>query len=74
MVSELKFLLDVPTSIPLNIACMLPCSGLTAYNSVQKIKPFIAEATFIKGKILSMLNGKPNPNFQRNVLFFQLIN
>lgn len=44
-----KFAVRVPDRIPLEVACMLPCSGVTAYNAVTAIMNKILEVTRIKG-------------------------
>ncbi|XP_066275406.1 alcohol dehydrogenase-like [Branchiostoma lanceolatum] len=38
-----KLLLKVPDSVAMDTACLLPCSGLTAYNAVTKIVPTVAD-------------------------------
>lgn len=50
MVPHRKFVLKVPESIPLDIACMLPCSGITAYSAMQKTKAEIERVTQYEGK------------------------
>jgi len=48
-VPESKFVLKVPDSVSLDIACMLPCSGITTYNAVTTVKPVIEEIVNIEG-------------------------
>ena len=43
-VPDCKFLVKVPENIPMDIACMLPCSGLTTYSAVQKTQSHVETA------------------------------
>nr|XP_002122007.1 uncharacterized protein LOC100183208 [Ciona intestinalis] len=52
-----QFLVKVPASIPLSIATMLPCSGLTTYNAVTTALPAIKKATAFKGKASMLIIG-----------------
>ncbi|XP_078585964.1 alcohol dehydrogenase-like isoform X2 [Branchiostoma floridae x Branchiostoma japonicum] len=38
---DAKLLLKVPDSVAMDTACLLPCSGLTAYNAVATIMPTV---------------------------------
>ncbi|XP_019640037.1 PREDICTED: uncharacterized protein LOC109481855 isoform X2 [Branchiostoma belcheri] len=40
---DAKLLLKVPDSLSMDTACLLPCSGLTAYNAVTKIVPTVSD-------------------------------
>ncbi len=46
---NLDILIKVPDSIPPEVACMLPCSGLTTFSALQKTKPFIEEGVQTRG-------------------------
>lgn len=46
---NLGILIKVPESIPPEVACMLPCSGLTTFSALQKTKPFIEEGVQTRG-------------------------
>jgi len=48
-VPDAKFAVKVPDSIPLEVACMLPCSGVTAYHAVSVIKPVVDNVTQNEG-------------------------
>ena len=50
MVPESTLVVKVPDSIPLDVACMLPCSGLTTYNAVTTVKPHVELVTKLEGK------------------------
>uniref|UniRef100_H2ZC39 Enoyl reductase (ER) domain-containing protein n=1 Tax=Ciona savignyi TaxID=51511 RepID=H2ZC39_CIOSA len=52
-----KFLVKVPASMPLSIATMLPCSGITTYNAVTTALPAIQKATTFKGKASMLIIG-----------------
>jgi len=49
VVPESKFVVKLPDSIPLDMACMLPCSAVTAYNAVSKALPVVEHATNYEG-------------------------
>ncbi|XP_039255066.2 alcohol dehydrogenase-like [Styela clava] len=40
-VPDTKFLIKVPDSIPMDVACLLPCSGVTTYSAIRKLRPYI---------------------------------
>lgn len=44
LVRETKFVMKVPDAIPMDVACMLPCSGLTAYSALLRAKPQVPES------------------------------
>lgn len=52
-----RFAVKVPSELSLSKACMLPCSGLTTYNAVSKIRPSIEQAVAKKGKASLMIVG-----------------
>nr|XP_002119381.1 uncharacterized protein LOC100184065 [Ciona intestinalis] len=56
-VREKKYLVKVPPSIPLEVACMLPCSGLTTYNAVTTLQPAIERMNKLKGSTSVLLVG-----------------
>ena len=43
LVHQLNILVKVPDSIPKEVACMLPCSALTAFTALKKAAPFLQE-------------------------------
>jgi len=49
VVQNSKYALKVPEKVPLDVACMLPCSGLTTFNAVQTLLPSITKVTKQKG-------------------------
>lgn len=57
VVSKKDFLVKVPDKIPMSIACMLPCSGLTSYNAVTTVAPTIEKAVQRKGKATLLIVG-----------------
>jgi len=56
-VSDVKFALKVPEKIPLSVACMLPCSGITTFNAVQALQPTIVKKTKQKGATSVLIVG-----------------
>jgi len=54
-VPDAKFAVKVPDSIPLEVACMLPCSGVTAYHAVSVIKPAVDNVTQNEGNNMKRL-------------------
>nr|XP_039254683.1 alcohol dehydrogenase-like [Styela clava] len=56
-VTNPKYVLKLPDNIPLDIAAMLPCSALTGYNAVSKVKPTIERFINAKGKATLLIIG-----------------
>ena len=48
---------QVPDSIPMDIACMLPCSAVTAYNALCKTKSHIQRALDARGAAYLLVAG-----------------
>ncbi|XP_022106942.1 uncharacterized protein LOC110988023 [Acanthaster planci] len=49
-VPDVRFLVPVPTSTPLEVACLLPCSGLTAFHAIEETLEFVKKVTQIAGR------------------------
>ena len=49
IVREEKYALKVPNSVPLEVACMLACSGLTTYNAVSALRKEVERTNGFKG-------------------------
>ena len=45
----MSFIIRVPDEISLEVACMVPCSAITAYSAVTKLKQSVQEALEIRG-------------------------
>lgn len=56
-VCHYKYVLKVPESLPLDIAGMLTCSGVTGYNAVENVKPTIERFVESKGKATLLIIG-----------------
>ncbi|CAK8696742.1 unnamed protein product [Clavelina lepadiformis] len=56
-VPDTKFVVKVPDSVPLNVACMLPCSGLTTFSAVKVAKVAVEKTTLYKGKASLLVIG-----------------
>nr|XP_039270068.1 alcohol dehydrogenase-like [Styela clava] len=56
-VAEPKYALKVPDNIPLDVAAMLPCSTLTGYNAVSKVKPTVERFMNAQGKATLLIIG-----------------
>nr|XP_009860926.1 uncharacterized protein LOC100187292 [Ciona intestinalis] len=56
-VTEVQFVVKLPDSIPLDLACMLPCSGLTTYNAVTSVLDTVEKATLYHGKASVLIIG-----------------
>lgn len=54
-VPDKKFAIKLPSSIPLSVGCMFPCSALTAFSGVKAVLPSIEDAIKYKGKIRSVI-------------------
>ncbi|CAH1778871.1 unnamed protein product [Owenia fusiformis] len=52
-----KFVFKLPDSITMDIACLISCSALTAYNSVSKTKPAIENALKMTGSATLLIIG-----------------
>ncbi|XP_022106933.1 uncharacterized protein LOC110988012, partial [Acanthaster planci] len=48
-VPDVLFVVPVPAPIPLPVACLLPCSGVTAYHAVEEGVEFVKNVTEITG-------------------------
>lgn len=48
-VQEWELLVKIPQGIPMEVACMLPCSALTAYCSILKAKAALDAAVRVRG-------------------------
>ena len=48
-VCHTKFAIKLPENIPLDVACMLPCSGLTTFAALKKLQPTVERKTKQKG-------------------------
>ncbi len=47
---NLDILIKVPESLPQEVACMLPCSGLTAFSALKKVVSFIDDGIQSRGE------------------------
>nr|XP_039255010.1 alcohol dehydrogenase-like [Styela clava] len=56
-VPKKSFVLKIPDTIPLDIACMLPCSTLTGYNAVTKVKSTIEKFIKLQGEATLLIIG-----------------
>ncbi|XP_039268942.2 alcohol dehydrogenase-like [Styela clava] len=56
-ITDPKYVLKVPDNIPLDIAAMLPCSTLTGYNAVSKVKPTVERFMNAQGKATLLIIG-----------------
>ncbi|XP_022105074.1 alcohol dehydrogenase 2-like [Acanthaster planci] len=56
-VPEVRYVVPVCASIPLTVASLLPCSGLTAYHAVENAVEFVKNVTEIKGCCSVMVIG-----------------
>uniref|UniRef100_H2YVW8 Enoyl reductase (ER) domain-containing protein n=1 Tax=Ciona savignyi TaxID=51511 RepID=H2YVW8_CIOSA len=56
-VAELQHVVKLPDSIPLDLACMLPCSGVTTYNAVTSLLETVQQATLYHGKASVLIVG-----------------
>ena len=50
-VYDYTLVVKIPDCVPLDVACLLPCSGLTSYSAVCSVKDSITEAIRIKGEV-----------------------
>ncbi|CAK8690263.1 unnamed protein product [Clavelina lepadiformis] len=57
IVPESKFAVKLPDSIPLDVACMFSCSGLTTYSAVVTARPAVEKAIVRKGKANLLIIG-----------------
>lgn len=46
-------IIQVPDSVPMEVAAMLPGGGLTAYSAVQKAKPHVEKLLKVKRKYMN---------------------
>lgn len=56
-VCHTKFALKVPATLPLEVACMLPCSGLTTFNAIENLQPTIVKKNKQKGSASVLIVG-----------------
>ena len=42
-VKNMADLVKVPASVPLEVACLLPCGALKSYSAIQMVKPFFLD-------------------------------
>jgi len=56
-VCHTKFAIKLPENIPLDVACMLPCSGLTTFAAVKKLQPTVEKKTKQKGSCSVLIVG-----------------
>jgi len=57
VVHDRRLVFKLPDTIPLDLGCMLGCSGLTTYNAITKVKPAITKAVEHEGKASLLIVG-----------------
>lgn len=57
LVPDVKFAIKVPNAMSLDVACLLPCSAITAYWAILKAQSFIEQAIDVKGRARILVNG-----------------
>jgi NADPH:quinone reductase-like Zn-dependent oxidoreductase len=57
-VDDVDRCLQIPDSVPIEVAAMLPGSALSAYSAVMKAKPHIQKLQEVKCKFLSVYIGE----------------
>ena len=57
IVHSTNILFKVPSHIPKEMACMLPCSAATAFASLTKARPFLEQGILMKGKAQLLVVG-----------------
>merc|ERR550534_146714 len=56
-VRDTRFVFKIPPNLPLELACMLPCSGLTTYNAVTTLHPSVVKTNTLKGSCSVLIIG-----------------
>lgn len=50
VIPDIKFLVKLPPSVPINTSCLLPCSGLTAYSSLKRLAESLQAGQEMRGQ------------------------